>query len=444
MADPAFIETVYKTLQSDGVSTGGTGPAPVQIEVDNDFDVQLNIKAKKTKMMEGEAVEVKISLTGEGAAGGISKDLWVFITTAKSSPGAGALPDDIKRLNDANVEVRDENGMVQADAFETSLKINESGKGTMKAANGFWIKIAKGQKSSTVLIDTVGEKLTYNFRNSIVNNDNSDSSIIVSISNYAVVYMENSKGRIYKDGTTLNSSNHLMSGAANISTVVDVIDQGLLISSRYDQFYVRDSETGQTGSTFDSSGRAHWKVFLDTTKNHIVALSADHKSSFHLIASVLRDAVEVMIGDFVVADKIAQKFTIDKALLKDTDGSITLTDANAPSLSSSSTPWTIALDGALASASQSPHLSPQLATPTLVAASARNAVGSGQSLADMIAPAPADYLTFSASGHAAITVMPYNDWLIPGTGTAPGDLLSADRNSSHGDLTSSLSGNSFG
>ena len=169
-----------------------------------------------------------------------------------------------------------------------------------------------------------------------------------------------------------------MSGASNISTVVDILDQPLIASSRYDQFYTKNSETGQFESNFDPSNRAYWTVFLDVDKNHTFSVTGDRKSSIHLVATVMHNGASVIIGDFVVANKDAGHFKIDKASLADTDGSVTITDFSPVSLNGNSTAWTLAFDGARQSA---PASQQQLnAQPQLQATSSR------QGANDLIAP----------------------------------------------------------
>jgi hypothetical protein len=74
-------------------------PIDIKVEGDYSYDVQLSINGGKSSYTEGDTILLEISLTGLGAANGLSKDVWFHLNFS----GTGSLKSDLKSNNLANL-----------------------------------------------------------------------------------------------------------------------------------------------------------------------------------------------------------------------------------------------------------------------------------------------------------------------------------------------------
>ncbi|MBD2289547.1 hypothetical protein H6F92_12410 [Microcystis wesenbergii FACHB-1317] len=111
-------------------------PIDIKVEGDYSYDVQLSINGGKSSFTEGDKILLEISLTGPGAANGLSKDIWFHLNFS----GTGSLKSDLKSNNLA------------------SLPSNKTVKSGLKNDNQ-WVKISAGQQKVTVALDSIFDDL---------------------------------------------------------------------------------------------------------------------------------------------------------------------------------------------------------------------------------------------------------------------------------------------
>jgi len=99
------------------------------------YDVKLSISGGKTSYKEGDVILLEISLTGDGAKDGLSKDVWFHLNFS----GTGSLKSDLKSNNLASLPSR---------KGPSNLKIDNQ-----------WVKLSAGQQKVTVALNSVFDDL---------------------------------------------------------------------------------------------------------------------------------------------------------------------------------------------------------------------------------------------------------------------------------------------
>ncbi|WP_148293773.1 calcium-binding protein [Azospirillum sp. B4] len=121
----SFIDSIYNDLKAHNIDTTVNTVSPLTVNVSGDFDVHLNLTTT-SEVKEGDPITATISLTGPGAANGLSKDVYVKL----ASTGGTA----IEGVNYDNLQ-----------AIPGSVSLN--------GVPG-WIKLAAGSTSTTISIPT--------------------------------------------------------------------------------------------------------------------------------------------------------------------------------------------------------------------------------------------------------------------------------------------------
>ncbi len=132
---PKYLEMLGNRLDKDFYNKNWT-PIDIKVEGDYSYDVQLSINGGKSSFTEGDKILLEISLTGPGAANGLSKDIWFHLNFS----GTGSLKSDLKSNNVA------------------SLPSNKTVKSGLKNDNQ-WVKISAGQQKVTVALDSIFDDL---------------------------------------------------------------------------------------------------------------------------------------------------------------------------------------------------------------------------------------------------------------------------------------------
>ena len=118
IVNQSFIDAVYNNLEAKNIDTSAGEPVPFSVSVTGDYGVKLKLSSIATKVSEGDSIELKIELVGNGATNGLSKDVYIKLGVSGGSASEGK---DYEKLESV-----------------ASTKIN----GSLG-----WIKLAKGKQA---------------------------------------------------------------------------------------------------------------------------------------------------------------------------------------------------------------------------------------------------------------------------------------------------------
>ncbi|AFZ28323.1 putative calcium-binding protein (plasmid) [Cylindrospermum stagnale PCC 7417] len=153
---------------------------PIDIKVTDDFSygVQLSINGGKSSYIEGEDILLEISLTGPGAASGLSKDIWFHLDFS----GTGSFKSDLKS-----------NSLASLPSPARSLGLENDNQ---------WIKLSAGQQKVTVALSSIFDDLK-----------EETETFKVTIDNYVIRRESNISGVVFykSEGSfPINGSNDII------------------------------------------------------------------------------------------------------------------------------------------------------------------------------------------------------------------------------------------
>ncbi|MFN5970156.1 MAG: hypothetical protein ACK47N_02470 [Microcystis sp.] len=129
---PEYLSMLNNRRKGDFYNKNWT-PIDIKVEGDYSYDVQLSINGGKSSFTEGDKILLEISLTGPGAANGLSKDIWFHLNFS----GTGSLKSDLKS-----------NNLASQPSKTSGLKNDNQ-----------WVKISAGQQKVTVALDSIFDDL---------------------------------------------------------------------------------------------------------------------------------------------------------------------------------------------------------------------------------------------------------------------------------------------
>lgn len=176
-ATPEFLNDAYEALK-------GLGNQAITLEVNNDFDYTFNIASSASEVTEGSDIEFTISLTGAGASGGVSKDVWVRLDIDNKSAPQASYPADF------TIEPSTA-GLGEVKKFPA--KNVTTGQFAANYKEGIYVKIPKENPSVTYKLKAIDEK-----NNVVEGNEN----IIIKIDDYLVRDAYKGRTEYYSDFLT--------------------------------------------------------------------------------------------------------------------------------------------------------------------------------------------------------------------------------------------------
>lgn len=129
---PEYLSMLNNRRKGDFYNKNWT-PIDIKVEGDYSYDVQLSINGGKSSFTEGDKILLEISLTGPGAANGLSKDIWFHLNFS----GTGSLKSDLKS-----------NNLASQPSKTSGLKNDNQ-----------WVKLSAGQQKVTISLDSIFDDL---------------------------------------------------------------------------------------------------------------------------------------------------------------------------------------------------------------------------------------------------------------------------------------------
>ncbi len=252
IVDQTFIDSVYADLKARGVSTVAGNPVTSSFNVSGDYTVGLRISSNAATVVEGGAIQLTVSLTGPGAANGLSKDVYVKI----GSSGTATEGLDFSSLS----------------SLPESQAISNLGPG--------WIKIPKNQSSVTVEVPTTLDNVD-------AGTENPSETVHFTIIDYRIHNDFINSDKFYKDGAGIllplpspAATIEIQNKASVLNKVINAsggyegyqnteqFSPGQDISIRFDPYSIPDRMvlTDSSGATLLDTGFIGGRVFASTFK----------------------------------------------------------------------------------------------------------------------------------------------------------------------------------